>query len=62
MTQQVLIHGGSKATDTFEGGSSSEQEVDNDDPFATVYNKKSVDEESIVKKKGGPFGFGLIQS
>ena len=62
MAQQALIHGGSKTTDTFEGGSSSEQEVDNDDPFATVYNKKSVDEESIDKKKSGPFGFGLIQS
>ena len=62
MAQQALIHGGSKTADTFEGGSSSEQEVNDDDPFATVYNKKSVDEESVDKKEGGPFGFGLIRS
>ena len=62
MAQQALIHGGSKATDTFEGDSSEEQEVNDDDPFATVYNKKSIDEESLDKKEGGPFGFGLIRS
>ena len=63
VVQQALLDGGSKAPDNLEkNGSGSEQEVNDDDPFATVYNKaSSEDEEDSDKKRNGPFGFGLMR-
>lgn len=64
MAQQALLDGRNKATDNFEkNGSGSDQEVNDDDPFATVYNKaSSEDDEDSDKKRNGPFGFGLMRS
>ena len=64
MAQKALLDGGNKAPDNLEkSGSGSEQEVNDDDPFATVYNKaSSEDDEDSDKKRNGPFGFGLMRS
>ena len=64
MAQQALLDGGNKAPDKLEKiGSDSEQEVHDDDPFATVYNKaSSEDDKDSDKKRNGRFGgFGLMR-
>ena len=64
MAQQALLDGGNKAPENLERiGSDSEQEVHDDDPFATVYNKASSDDDKDSdKKSNGPFGgFGLMR-
>lgn len=64
MAQQALLDGGNKAPENLERiGSDSEQEVHDDDPFATVYNKASSDDDKDSdKNSSGPFGgFGLMR-
>ena len=64
MAQQAQPDGGNNATDSLEknNGSGSEQEVHDDDPFATVYNKDSTEDDGdLDKKRNGPFGFGLMR-
>lgn len=62
MAQLALLDGEHKQADTWKNESSIEQKVHDDDPFATVYNEDSADEEDLDKKRSGPFGFGLMRS
>ena len=61
MAQLALLDGENKQADTWKNESSIDQKVHDDDPFATVYNEDSADEEDLDEKRSGPFGFGMMR-